>query len=529
MKLWSERIKGREVLEVLGCERVPLTEALNEIIALSIEYIEKELYDIELMDDVCDYYQKDILSIDKLIEGSARIKLGLDTRNHAKYWLLEVVNWFAGNRYDLKDDEIRLGNRLRDWMNIGVSLVIPKELKPKFDEFYKMAKEFDWELEIRDNVMFKTTLNCKEVYVVMLMGDVVNERLDSILDGGGVFDLGKRVVCDDEWFSGWLVKDIDVNKKYVGGFGSVVFEEPGNSGYFSGECFNKRKDYKNRRDCDVDDILWLVERILSPNGIKYRNFGNGIDDLVRDVEKIIELVEKLYKTIEKLKNDVKVGDISKINKSLDDLEWNVYKIEDYIDSIKNRRYKPIFECIINSLADNNKINNDTIKWAENRHLRVNKNLKIVYDLFIAISEVIEGCKNVVMNKNLPDFIVRRLNIINTFIEKLCNDILSIRENEGKTLGCVLSKLYNSDNGEKLANEVKEIVDSLYFDCYDAFVNTIGEYEFRFIKNLASMSLIYDYAKELKKDDEKELFNHIIFKILKIMDLMLRSMILLRHY
>jgi hypothetical protein len=37
MKLWSERIKGREVLEVLGCERVPLTEALNEIIDLSSE------------------------------------------------------------------------------------------------------------------------------------------------------------------------------------------------------------------------------------------------------------------------------------------------------------------------------------------------------------------------------------------------------------------------------------------------------------------------------------------------------------
>jgi hypothetical protein len=262
---------------------------------------------------------------------------------------------------------------------------------------------------------------------------------------------------------------------------------------------------KNSGDCDVDDILWLVERILFPNGMRYRNLRNGIEDLVRDVERIIELVGKLYKTIEKLKNDVKVGDISKINKSLDDLEWNVYKIEGYTDSIKNRRYKPIFECVVNSLADN-KINNDTIKWAENKHLRVYRNFKIVHDLLIAISEVIEGSKNAIINKNLPDVIVRRLNIINAFIEKLCNDILRIRENEGETLGCVLSKLYNSDNGEKLANEIKEIVDSLYFDCYDAFVNTIGEYEFRFIKNLASMSLIYDYAKELKKDGEKELFN-----------------------
>jgi hypothetical protein len=30
------------------------------------------------------------LSIDKFIEGGARIKLGLDTKNHANYWLLGV-------------------------------------------------------------------------------------------------------------------------------------------------------------------------------------------------------------------------------------------------------------------------------------------------------------------------------------------------------------------------------------------------------------------------------------------------------
>ena len=114
MRLWSERIQEREVFEVIGCERVPLTEELNEIVALSIKYTEKELYDFILMNDVCDYYQKDILRIEELIEGSARIKLGLDTRNHAKEWILEVVNWFAGNSYDLRNEEIKLGNRLRD-------------------------------------------------------------------------------------------------------------------------------------------------------------------------------------------------------------------------------------------------------------------------------------------------------------------------------------------------------------------------------------------------------------------------------
>ncbi|WP_162484769.1 hypothetical protein [Methanocaldococcus jannaschii] len=215
MNLWSERIKDREVVEVIGCERVPLNETLNEIVVLFDEYTKRGDYKVEIFDDVFNYYHNRILTNDEFIDGVARIKLGLDTRNHAKEWLLEVVNWFAGNRYNLRDEEIKLGNRLRDWMNIGVSLVIPKELKPKFDEFYKMAKKFDWQVEIRNEMIFKTTLNGKEVYTFILMGDVVNERLDNILDGGGVFDLGKRVVCDDEWFSGWLVRDIDVNKNIM--------------------------------------------------------------------------------------------------------------------------------------------------------------------------------------------------------------------------------------------------------------------------------------------------------------------------
>jgi len=98
--------------------------------------------------------------------------------------------------------------------------------------------------------------------------------------------------------------------------------------------------------------------------------------------------------------------------------------------------------------------------------------------------------------------------------------LNIRENEGKILSCVLSKLYNAyvcenkEERERLIIEIKEMIDSLYFDCYNAFVKSVGEYEFKFVKDMASMSLIYDYPKELKKDGKKELFNHIIFKILK---------------
>lgn len=38
MNLWSERIKDREVVEVIGCERVPLNETLNEIVVLFDEY-----------------------------------------------------------------------------------------------------------------------------------------------------------------------------------------------------------------------------------------------------------------------------------------------------------------------------------------------------------------------------------------------------------------------------------------------------------------------------------------------------------
>jgi len=384
-----------------------------------------------------------------------------------------------------------------------------------------MAKEFGWELGIRDNVMFKTTLNCREVYVLILLGDVVNERLDNILDGGGVFDLEKRVVCDDEWFSGWLVRDIDVNKKYVGSVEHVEFEEPGNSGYFSGECFNKRKNYrdsKNKRNYDIEDeIIKLVESILFSGERKCYNLRECMGDLDWSVRKIHKLIEKMYKNIEKLRNDIKAGDISKMNESLDNLEWNVYKIEDYLKFIKNGCYKSLFEHIINSLANDKEINYEKlnmIKNAECKCLEVNKNLSIAYNFLMAISGVI------IRHENLPDNVVRRLNIINVFIEKLCNDILSIKENEGKTLSCVLSKLYNSyvcenkEEKEKLANEIKDMVDSLYFDCYDAFVKSIGEYEFKFVKLLASTSLIYDYAKWLKEDGEKKLFNHIIFKILK---------------
>ena len=160
MRLWSERIQEREVFEVIGCERVPLNESLNEIVVLLDEYTKRGDYRAELFDDVFNYYHNRILTNDEFIDGVARIKLGLDTRNHAKEWLLEVVNWFAGNRRDLRDEEIKLGNRLRDWYHIGVSLVIPK---------------------------------------------------------------------------------------YVGSVGHVEFEEPGNSGYFSGECFNKRGKYKKKK------------------------------------------------------------------------------------------------------------------------------------------------------------------------------------------------------------------------------------------------------------------------------------------
>ncbi|HII59154.1 TPA: hypothetical protein HA335_01015 [Methanocaldococcus jannaschii] len=550
MNLWSERIKDREVVEVIGCERVPLNETLNEIVVLFDEYTKRGDYKVEIFDDVFNYYHNRILTNDEFIDGVARIKLGLDTRNHAKEWLLEVVNWFAGNRYNLRDEEIKLGNRLRDWMNIGVSLVIPKELKPKFDEFYKMAKKFDWQVEIRNEMIFKTTLNGKEVYTFILMGDVVNERLDNILDGGGVFDLGKRVVCDDEWFSGWLVRDIDVNKKYNGSVGHVEFEKPGNSGYFSGECFNKKEKYKDKKygskigkskksnpTIEKKKEKW-AELLSIIFGSKPRE--DEIDSVDRYMTKLFlriifipdytnkihDLSENVSKNIKNLIMELKSGNIFEINKILDDLEYNIYTIDDESLTIKERVYNAveiIFKVVSNEILRTESIDDKELEIIKKLHELVvltDKVLRITYNSLNRSLEDINSYRRIIANNNLPDDIIRRLNIINAYIEKIKSDILSMRENEQRVLIICLSKFYNlylskdKKEREKLADEIKNLIEYLYFDWYYDFIDNIGEYEFKFIKNIAAMCLLYDYTKELEKDGSKEMFNHVIFKILR---------------
>ncbi|EHP85988.1 hypothetical protein [Methanotorris formicicus] len=464
--------------------------------------------------------KKDILKIEELVEGVAMVKLGLDTRNHAKGWLLEVVNWFAGNRCDLRDDEIKLGNRLRDWMGVGVSLIIPKELKLRFDEFYKMAERFGWELAIRDDVMFKTTLNDNEVYVLMLRGDVVGERLDNVLNGGGVFDLGERVVCDDEWFSGWLVRDIDVNKRYVESVGEVEFQEPGNSGYFSGECLNKRKYYKWKHYSGVD-LLKMIDSMLNDDS-NVKSVFKDMDYIKNDFNKVFWLIDNLYGYIKELKC-ANYEDFSKINKILDNLEEKIYEIEDYIITIKNSHCKSVFDNIIGLLSNIEEISDEellTLKDICELSSKVCNAVKMIEELLKVISEIIRRSNKFESNKGVPNEIIRRLNILNTFIDKICRDIVSMRENECKVLHFALSNLYraclskNEEEKEVLVSEIRNMVDALYFDCYSFLEESIGKYEFKFIKDLASMSLMFDYAEELKKEGRDDLFNHIIFKILK---------------
>ncbi len=126
---------------------------------------------------------------------------------------------------------------------------------------------------------------------------------------------------------------------------------------------------------------------------------------------------------------------------------------------------------------------------------INKSLKIAYNSINGILRVIEGCKRIVGNDNLPEGIIRRLNIINTYIEKICNDILSVRENGNEILIITLSKFYNlylskdKKEREKLADEIKDLIEFLYFDWYYEFIDNIGEYEFKFIKNITAMVFI----------------------------------------
>jgi len=126
---------------------------------------------------------------------------------------------------------------------------------------------------------------------------------------------------------------------------------------------------------------------------------------------------------------------------------------------------------------------------------INKSLKIAYNSINGILRVIESCKRVIGNDNLPEDIIRRLDIINTYIEKICNDILSVRENENEILIITLSKFYNlylskdKKEREKLADEIKDLIESLYFDWYYEFIDNIGEYEFNIIKNITAMVFI----------------------------------------
>lgn len=133
---------------------------------------------------------------------------------------------------------------------------------------------------------------------------------------------------------------------------------------------------------------------------------------------------------------------------------------------------------------------------------INKSLKIAYNSINGILRVIESCKRVIGNDNLPEDIIRRLDIINTYIEKICNDILSVRENENEILIITLSKFYNlylskdKKEREKLADEIKDLIESLYFDWYYEFIDNIGEYEFNIIKNITAMVFIIWLCKRI---------------------------------
>jgi hypothetical protein len=519
MSKWIDRINKREIYEIRHCEKVPLIEASSEILELSNEYVEHDLYNIELLDDIYAYYNyKDILKIEELIEGSAKIKLGFDTTKNAKEWLLGVVNWFAGNRWDLKDEDIKLDNRLRGWYQIGVILIIPEKLKPKFDEFYEMAKKFGWIVDIKNDAIYKTTLEGKEVYVVGLTGDVVNERLDNILSGGGVFDLEKRVVCDDEWITGWLVRDINIDNRYAEGIVDAEFQVPGMSGYFSGESLNTRKNYKKEHDSLGNELLKMIDDVLGSKSESYQVLYNRMKDAKDDFKGIIKLIDKIDYNLKKLENAIHEKDISEPNKILDDLENNVYEIEDYIVATKRLNYKPAFNQIIDILNDG-KLDGEMIKAVKDMH-ELSQNIVKIKELLISISEYMGKIKRFANNEDFPNEIIRRLNILNNLIEKTYFNIAIIEDNEIKTMNCALSNLcevyLQNDNEKKkaLLNETKNIIDTLYFDTYDFLKENFDEYLFKFVMGLASISLTYDYAEELKKEDNEGLFDYAIIKFLE---------------
>ncbi len=570
MSEWIDRINKREIYEVRYCEKVPLTESSSEILELSNEYVEHSLYDIELLSDIYAYYNdKVILRIDEIIEGSAKIKLGFDTTKHAKEWLLNVVNWFAGNRYDLRDEDIRLGNRLRDWNHIGVLLIIPKELKPKFDEFYEMAKKFDWKVDIKNDNIYKTTLDGKEVYAIILVGDVVNERLDNILSGGGVFDLEKRVVCDDEWITGWLIRDINIDNRYVEGVVDAEFQEPGTSGYFSGEGLNIRKNYKKKHDSFGHELVIMVDNILNSESEPCQVLYNRIKDVKDNFKGIIRLIgnidcnpKKLENTtyekntfenegitadeglakllndedyeledyfiiindgiscnLKKLENAMYEKNIFEINKILDDSENKIYEIEDYLMATKNLSYKMAFNQILYIISNNEKLDGEMIKDIRKMH-ELSQNIVKIKESLISISEHLRKIKKFASNESFPNEIICRLNILSNLIEKTYCKIAIVEGNEIKTMNCALSNLYKAylhDDEEMkraLLNETKNIIDTFYFDVYNFLKENFDEYLFKFIMGLTSMSLMYDYADELKKENSEELFDYAIFKFLK---------------
>jgi len=67
------------------------------------------------------------------------------------------------------------------------------------------------------------------------------------------------------------------------------------------------------------------------------------------IRELYNLLEKCWKMLKKLDIDLNCGNLSKINETLDNLEYSVYKIEDRILSIKSEVYRTV-EVIYNVIS-----------------------------------------------------------------------------------------------------------------------------------------------------------------------------------
>ena len=67
------------------------------------------------------------------------------------------------------------------------------------------------------------------------------------------------------------------------------------------------------------------------------------------IRELYNLLEKMSEDVKKLDIDLNCGNLSKINETLDNLEYSVYKIEDRILSIKSKVYRTV-EVIYNVIS-----------------------------------------------------------------------------------------------------------------------------------------------------------------------------------